>query len=168
MKERAKKLGDYIDLKKDGKIKKEEVDEADKLQQKVDDTLKKYIVEATGDPKITEPIVTTATKLKERAEKLGENYIDLKKDKILVDEVAKAEDLKGKVDADDKLKKYIPEKTEMITQEVVDAAKTLQVRAVKLGENYIDLTKDKITEDEIIAAEKANKDEENLKNIYQN
>ena len=96
-------------------------------------------MEATGDPKITEPIVTTTTKLKERAEKLGENYIDLKKDKILVDEVTKAEDLKGKVDADDKLKKYIPEKTEMITQEVVDAAKALQVRAVKLGENYIDL-----------------------------
>ena len=96
-------------------------------------------MEATGDPKITEPIVTTTAKLKEGAEKLGENYIDLKKDKILVDEVTKAEDLKGKVDADDKLKN-IPEKTEMITQEVVDAAKALQVRAVKLGENYIDLT----------------------------
>ena len=77
LKERAEKLGDYIDLKKDGKIKKEEVDEADELKKKVeedDKKLEKYIVEATGDPKITKTIVDTAIKLKERAEKLRKLY----------------------------------------------------------------------------------------------
>ena len=55
-----------------------------------------------------------------------------------------------------------------ITKTIVDTAIKLKERAETLGENYIDLNKNEITEDEIIAAEKAQEEEKNLENIYQN